>query len=345
MRKQNGFGLVILLTFLVTLGGLAMAGGSERFRAKFSLLNAVQINSELGQSRQALLSYSALYPYLYGPKGAGMGHLPCPDTDSLQLASTDWSINHGPNPPCGNNPMAVGHLPSHISFPEERYMIHAGSGRRVEYAVSASFINNPTNRPVNPEVISDLPVDLRHTALLKQHRSNTGSNAIHSSEIALTSKALMLAVRPSLAGWLIDKLKDQHTSVCELNQIALIQEEVDERCRHVRKLVLKCSVKDNPSDTWQTSSERFQSKLLLLFLADVVPDQYQCEKSIDEQIYIDYVPAKQHWFVRNGWLDWVSIDHDTLCVQYPRITCKLAYDNLRAHDRLREPLMLRWIPL
>ena len=127
----------------------------ERFRSNLSLLNAVNLNAELGQSRQALLSYSALYPYLYGPKGAGMGHLPCPDTDSLLLESMDWSINHGPNPPCGNGPVAVGHLPSHISFSEERYMIHAGTGRRVEYTVSSTVINNPTNRPVNPDLISN----------------------------------------------------------------------------------------------------------------------------------------------------------------------------------------------
>ena len=117
MRKQKGFSLVILLTSLVAIGGLSMVERRERFRSNLSLLNAVNLNAELGQSRQALLSYSALYPYLYGPKGAGMGHLPCPDTDSLLLESMDWSINHGPNPPCGNNPMAVGHLPSHISFP------------------------------------------------------------------------------------------------------------------------------------------------------------------------------------------------------------------------------------
>lgn len=345
MRKQKGFSLVILLTFLVALGGLATAQRAERFRSSFSLLNAVQLNAELVQSRQALLSYSALYPYLYGPKGAGIGHLPCPDTDSLLLESTDWSINHGPNPPCGNSPLAIGHLPSHISFPEERYMIHTGTGRRLEYEVSASVINNPTNRPVNPEIISNLAIDLPYTALLRQHHPNSRSNAIQSSEIALTSKALMLAVRPSLAAWLTDKLNDQVGSVCELSLIALEQKEQGERCREVGQLVLRCSTEENPSDTWQMTSESFQMMLLLLFLADEMPEQFQCEENIREKLFIDSVPAKQHWFVRNSWSDWVSIEHDTQCAQHPRIPCKLTYDSLRSQERLREPLTLRWIPL
>jgi hypothetical protein len=66
MRKQKGFSLVILLTSLVAIGGLAMVERRERFRSNLSLLNAVNLNAELGQSRQALLSYSALYTDLKG---------------------------------------------------------------------------------------------------------------------------------------------------------------------------------------------------------------------------------------------------------------------------------------
>jgi hypothetical protein len=224
-------------------------------------------------------------------------------------------------------------------------MIHAGTGRRVEYTVSSTVVNNPTNRPVNPDLISNFTANLQYAAHLRHHSSNSISNTIQPSEIVLTSKALMLAVRPSLAAWLTDKLNDQVGSVCELNQIALVQEDLDDRCPQIRQLVLRCSTEENRPDTWQSTSEYFQSNLLLLFLADVVPEQFHCKKSIQEQIYIDNVPAKQHWFVRNGWLDWVNVGHDTQCVQYPRVSCRLAYDNLRALERLREPLMLRWIPL
>lgn len=225
-------------------------------------------------------------------------------------------------------------------------MIHAGLGPRVDYTVSARVINNPGNYPVNPEQMSISPTDLQHIAILRQQVLRASTNRIHSSEIMLTKMALMLAVRPSVAAWLTGKFNVQGRSVCVLNQKTLLQEnlhEFDDRCRQVGQLVLRCRSEENLSNVWQATSEKFQSNLLLLYLADVISEQFQCAESAFEQIYIDYVPAKQHWLIRNGWLDWISVEHDAQCVQLPREPCRAIYFNLGVQETLLEPLIVRWV--
>jgi hypothetical protein len=346
IKKQQGFSLVILLTLLAAIGGYALTAMSASLRPSLSLASAVHINAELGQSRQALISYSAHYLYLYGPKGAGIGHLPCPDTSSLNSDATSWSVNQGPNPPCGNHPVAVGHLPSHISFPKGRYMLHAGFGPRVDYTVSDRVINNPGNHPVSPALMLAVSSNLQHAALIRHQALTFNSNRTISSEIIITKKALMLAIRPAVAAWLVEKLNDQGSLLCVLNQKILLPDnfyELGDRCHQLGQLAQRCNSEENASKVWQTTSEKFQSNLLLLYLADVVTEQFQCATSTLEQIHIDYVPAKQHWLVRNGWLNWISVKHDDQCVQLPLQICRLIYFNQRSPDAQPEPLVLRWI--
>jgi hypothetical protein len=346
IKKQQGFGLVLMLTLLAAIGGYTLSATSTSLRPNLSLASAVHINSELAQSRQALISYSAHYPYLYGPKGAGIGHLPCPDTNSLDSDATAWSVKQGPNPPCGTHTVAVGHLPSHISFPKGRYMIHAGFGPRVGYAVSGRLINNPANHAVNPAVKFTEPTNLQHSALLRQQTLTSNSNRIPSSEIMITKKALMLAVRPSVAAWLVEKLNNQGSSFCVRNQKIMLRNNIyglDERCRQFEQLVQRCSSEENATEVWRMTSEKFKSNLLLLYLADVISEQFQCATSTLEQIYIDYVPAKQHWLVRNGWLNWISVEHDAECVHLQLQICRLIYFNQRSQDAPPEPLILRWV--
>ena len=191
MQKQHGFSLVLSLTLLIAIGGFALAGKGAGLRSRFSISDAVLANGELGQVRQALLSYSAHYPYLYGAKGAGVGHLPCPDTDAPIFGVTDWAINRGPNPPCGSYPAAVGNLPSHISFPEGRYMIHAGFGPQVEYEVSERIVNNPASHSVNPELLIQSPVAHLPPARLRTKGIGTSLHSTMANEILLSSTALM----------------------------------------------------------------------------------------------------------------------------------------------------------
>jgi hypothetical protein len=336
MKNQNGFSMVLLLILLTAIGGYVSATMSTGSRLSISLASVILMNATLGQSRQALISYSAHYAYLYGPKGAGVGHLPCPNTDSVLNDMTGWSVDHGPNPPCGGSAVAVGHLPSHISFPEGRYMIHEGLGPRVDYAVSDHVVNNPGNHPVNPALMSILLMDLKQLAILQQRALTANPNRIRTIEVMLSKKALMLAVRPSVAAWIIEKIDNTGGSYCVLyrKKISLHElHELDDRCGQINQLVQQC----------RSDSDVFQSNLLLLSLADVIPKQFQCAKSALEQIYIDGVPAKQHWLIRNGWLDWVSVEHDAQCAQLPSKPCRPIHSNLGTLEIPLEPLILRWV--
>lgn len=346
MKKQSGFGLLLLLTLLVAISGYALAAMSTGLQSSISLAHAVRMNAALEQSRQALISYSAHYPYLYGPRGAGAGHLPCPDTDSLDSDTTSWSVKHGPNPPCGNSTVAVGRLPSHISFAEGRYMIHAGLGPRVDYIVSSRVINNPGNHPVNPALMLSLNATMQHSGLLRQWVPSSNLHRIKSSEILLTKNAHMLGIRPSVAAWLIEKLNNHTKSICALNQNSSIQDplyESDSPCLRIRQLYLQCGSEENSSTVGQATLDTFQYKRLLLQLADAIPEQFQCAQNALDQLHIDDVPAKQHWLIRNGWLDWIRVEHDAQCLQPPYNLCKLKYLNGRSLDTLHEPLMFRWV--
>lgn len=348
MEKQSGFGLLLLLTLLVAISGYALATMSTGLQPDISLAHAVRLNAALRQSRQALISYSAHYPYLYGPRGAGTGHLPCPDTDSLDSDTTSWSVKHGPNPPCGNSTVAVGRLPSHISFAEGRYMIHAGLGPRVDYTVSSRVINNPGNYPVNPALMLSSNATMQHSGLLRQWVPSSNLHRIKSSEILLSKTAHMLAVRPGVAAWLIGKLNDHTKSVCALNQKSLIQDflyESEGRCHRINQLFLQCGSEENLSTVSQTIFDNFQYNWLLLQLADEIPEQFQCARNALDQVYIDDVPAKQHWLIRNGWMDWVRVEHDAQCLQPPYDFCQLKYLNHRSLETLQEPLMFKWVSL
>lgn len=347
MRKQQGFGLLLVLTLLVAAGGYALLLVSPGVRANTSLTKTVRINSELGQSRQALLSYSAHYPYLYGPKGAGVGHLPCPDTDSLGKNVTQWSVKDGPNPPCGKYSEAVGHLPRHISFSKGRYMFHSDPLSRVDYTVSTRVVNNPQNNPVNPTLTATLREVKAYAALLRQNVGNTQSGQPQYFEYPLTNKALMLGVRPSVAAWVVDKYEEQASSVCFAFPIRLIDEAINDasnRCHEVYLLIRRCRDEAYQSAVGWGASKTVQSTRLALSLADDIPEYFECAENSLSQIFIDNVPAMQHWLVKNGWLDWIRIEYDPQCIEYLQPQCRPEYVNTNRQNTRVESVVIRWVP-
>ena len=351
---QKGISLVLILVILTAIGGVALTQLSVRLRSKITLSNAVSMNAELGQSRQALLSYAMLYPYLYGAKGAGVGHFPCPDTDSLNSGVTTWSSRNGPNPPCSSSPVSIGHLPSHISFPEGRYMIHASFAARVNYAVSAHVINNPSLHAVNPSLMSTSSAPRQQPVLLQQQASIFNSGYKFDSEAIVSKPALLLAVRVGLAAWFRGRMHKQDHTACRLKQnIKLddIENTYVGRCAQIKQLALHCraiqlSTKNKqqrePVAPWQKTEKELQGDLVMLYVADAIPHPYQCEKSVLAQIQIERVPAIKHWFVKNGWPEWIQMDHDVQCVPERENPCKPRFINLNKLESLSKPLQLHW---
>lgn len=339
--------MVMLLTVLAVIGGFSLAQMSSIKQPGVSLAGAVLVNSELRESRQALMSYTTLYPYLYGPRGAGVGHLPCPDSDSLDVTASNWSVKHGPNPPCGNGIVAQGHLPQHISFPTGRYMIHAAHGPRVDYAVSTQVVNNPANQAVNPALMLHAGKDQTYVALLQRSIGTHSSKLLQSSEVIVTKKALLQAARYGVAAWLADKINDQTNSTCDLDRIAYRPEKVqkpDEECHRLRRIIQQCRVAHSGDNGWRVRPGKFSSIIVLLMLADIVPERFQCALAVVEQLRIDKVPATVHWLLRNDWLDWIVIVYDAQCVQANPARCKATVDTPGIHEAVAESLVLRWMP-
>lgn len=139
---------------------VGIAGGGALWLAGLGLSGhasppSAAVRERLLGARRALLAHAAAYPEHYGPRGAGPGHLPCPDTDrwppSRGAARGGGTFDgEGPDPPCGEGAVAVGWLPRQVSLPSHREPFHHESARRLLYAVSTTVINNPLDRVVNP---------------------------------------------------------------------------------------------------------------------------------------------------------------------------------------------------
>lgn len=143
-RGTASGGFVLLAVAGVLLAGSAVASlYVPRDGAAPRPGRALDELTRLVAARDALLAYTTIYPELYGPGGAGPGHLPCPDTDdSFRLA--------GPNPPCGR--AVSGRLPAHVTVSSTRVGLDvAAGGAPIGYRVGAAVANNPARRPLVPE--------------------------------------------------------------------------------------------------------------------------------------------------------------------------------------------------
>ena len=159
-RAERGAALVALV--------LTLAGGALLWFAatdEAALERRVSARDRLLAARRALLSHVAAYPDVYGPRGAGPAHLPCPDTDTSLVVGTldgrDRALGaagatsafagDGPNPPCGGGALAVGRLPRHVTLSTHREAFHHEPAQRFLYALSTNYVNNPVGRPVGPD--------------------------------------------------------------------------------------------------------------------------------------------------------------------------------------------------
>jgi len=223
-NSQAGAALLVFFVLLASSGFAFLFGGSyivQSGRASYPTLND---RLELMQSRQALLSYSSLYPFLYGPRGAGPGHFPCPDTDSsVHFNALDWSRRAGPNPPCGSSIKTTGNLPSHINIGNKRYLVHSKIMSPVSYQVSTGVINNPVNRPVNPNFTFAEESPDWFPVLLRETTSYGGEGSHIVSEMPITNAALLQSLRPAVAAWFVNRVSELFGQACLASVVSSIE--------------------------------------------------------------------------------------------------------------------------
>ena len=378
------FGYISLLALLVLLSGSAgllklttlNTGGSSGLRA----VNAKQL--PLRHSRQALLSYTALYPWLYGPQGAGPGHLPCPDTDHSTVTDTQAQLKDGPNPPCGRQPLSAGQLPRRVNLSGGRYAFSSLASARLGYHVHSSVINNPLNRKVNPSLLLDDNNPVSALARISIPGSESVPTDARGVLSVITPASLLLAIRPGVAAWIIERMELLGTDSCVLKADAIVgshwapgtnsspgvsaesnpdelsmahaeQEEhkaLDKpqstRCQRSEALAGLCIGALEPQSRVTSTSAMDEKTALqiLLWLVDSIPELDACPDNIASLLTFDQVSLTRHWFYRNQWYAWIRVESLHGCENNESVQCKLNYRPTNALAELSEPLILESLP-
>lgn len=301
LRTESGYVVLAVLVLLVGAGSVWLSASSGSVVSAAIGFATVKERQGLVDARQSLLSYAALYASLYGPSGAGPGHLPCPDTDGFNLDHTSFvsgsdQTRDGANPPCASLIESSGLLPRHTVLPGYRYLFHAEPWQRYRYTVSGSFVNNPLNRLVNLEHLTDRQQNtLAVLSLLSSNEQLAASSPI-------TAKALLRAVSAAVADWVMLKSLSYNRSACSQHAVAsqaqASQESNASNCR---------------VNASQTPDCAFDDVLLLIIDSPFAPSD-DCILDILDSISIEGIPARRHWFVRNRWFESIVISSDDACV-------------------------------
>ena len=360
--SENGYALVMLLAVLTIAGGTLYAAQVSH-SASPTAQQALHAKRNLMSARQALLSYTTHYPYMYGPRGAGVGHFPCPDTDrGLDQDISAWSTRSGPNPPCGRLDASEGRLPAHVSYPTQRYMFDSGEGAPVRYRVSGEFINNPSNRVVNPTLLAREDT----IAIAKLVKKMSVRSLASESVSMITPTALLLAIKPAVSIWFVDKLNKLETMNCFVRDPIGQNHDTDtdtdtdtpltlpSRCEQLRQITSSCQQQSeypvsmsglfDPTgvDASVFLSRSSLSQLIVLLLADELPAAYNCDELAQSQLSIEQVPANTHWFVRNQWHFWIKFVAEDECFTAVDELCSMNSINRLSYANLAEPIFVQW---
>ena len=297
--KQSGYTLLLGLFALLSVSGIWVVSNAVSSRSSHA-----DYSMELQLAKQALISYSVNYIDHYGVQGAGVGHLPCPDTDKPTQTATDPWAHDGPNPPCGKHTVAVGWLPRHVDTASGRYHFHTRNRQRLWYAVSDEFVNNPVNRVVNPATVGRIAV-----------RSHNNIVAV------LTAPALdTTSVEPKV--WWEDH-KHQPSPIAFT--VIRTQDIIEPAKRRVASWLLSRvnSAKAEPPCA-------LSAELELLHWLSRKPSGSDCEAHKQalksEFVVFDGAPYARHWFIRNGWFNYIRFEFDSACFQELLGGCKFSAD-------------------
>jgi len=310
--KQHGYALLLSVFTLFLLGGFWLGGTSL-----FTPLSIREEVLELSRARENLMHYALSYIDHYGAQGAGLGHLPCPDTDMPSAqAESNWHLD-GPNPPCGHNAVQFGWLPRHVSVTDGRYHFHTRSRQRLLYAVSTNYVNNPLGHPVNPLSLGDIRVGQYDdvVAILATPRLETDAHLIPT--------------------WFLNREFDNRVTAFTLLRSSEIRPQLLQRAGAWLSALLNTSLQNHcvESDTLgycltptrhHDSCELTKPLSILRWLnlglrAETCAD-YQ--RVLENAFALfESVPLNRHWFIRNHWPWFIDIQIDEICMTIPVTVC------------------------
>jgi len=315
--NQRGYSLLLNLIVLLGVGSVWFAEITAKTPAQRVAQRADQTLA-LSQARTALISYAVNYIDHYGAQGAGIGHLPCPDTDEHDNTAADTWHRDGPNPPCGKSDVEQGWLPRHVNVRDGRYHFHTRSQQRLRYAVSGQFVNNPVGRIVNPSTdggfsfgrYTDVIAVLATPPLDEDLASNrfwlsAELMASHGSAYSLIRIADLR--KPSMqrvGGWLVGQLNNAMEQRCasadESGHCKLAEHDLS-HCDSTKKIVL-----------------------LHWLHTQVVPIDCESHEQylLSTFTLLEAVPIQRHWFMRNKWFEFVEISFVPDCLTNVEPACR-----------------------
>lgn len=307
-KRQSGYVLMAMLIAMLAVGGAWVGAVGVNSVAQrdtgmnFALTRDVQA---LIDARQSLLSYSTIYPNLYGPGGAGPAHLPCPDTDgygvaSAQVSSGELFRRDGSNPPCLSTHSAFGKLPRHTVLPGHRYQFHSELWQRFDYQVGAHLVNNPINRIVNTATPGKYP-ERPGLKISLRGKDDPGKTR---AQVVLTQSALLEVSAVYVAAWIIERVAKNRRSDCVSSPAPLSEVE-------------DVHIAPTQNDCLLANFECEQDELLVLLLDEPVAPPGECLVDSLNLYALEGVPARRHWLIRNQWLDVISIEYTQACKPAP----------------------------
>ena len=322
-KTHDGYVLLVMLVMILGVGSSWLGISMHSRQALLSPDSLSERDAQrLMDARQSLLSYATLYPWLYGPSGAGPAHLPCPDTDGYgeqgaQPESGMTQRRDGSNPPCASLLSSEGYLPRHTVLPASRYLFHSEPWQRFHYQVAGNVVNNPVNRVVNLELLSSTDdLALARISL----RSSIDSSTV--GQVIIRGQALRDSTAASVAAWVKARVATSSRSRC----VSLPNDGVasDAGVVHGAGVIPDAGVVPGSVDAdgsveicseQQSPSADCDADRLFSYLLDQ-PVQYSSDTCLVDNLQLNTlegVSATRHWFVRNLWHDWVDIGYGQGC--------------------------------
>ena len=202
-------GLLLGTTAYVSSVGLVLSCSRDS-RASHALYNI----KRSARVVDALIAHSVMYRDLYGPSGAGPGHLPCPDTDAQTTTQPALRAlsRAGPNPPCPLWPALRGVVPAHITVGVLRAGVDVEASRAfpLSYSVQSFVVNNPLGRVVNSTVLSQ-PITLAQVGVERYPWTLSRSPR----PLPLRASALQQPVHRRVSAWLVKQLNASNMVVSD----------------------------------------------------------------------------------------------------------------------------------
>jgi hypothetical protein len=312
--KQHGYVLLLVLSILIGGSGLWLSNeplhdtrGEQQRRQALMLIRA----------RDALISYAVSYIDLYGPRGAGPGHFPCPDTDSPGSANANspWR-GDSPDPPCGHGLVASGRLPRHVSLATHRYVFHTNAKQELTYSVSTRFINNPTNRVVHPGKRGTLRIDSSADVVAV-------ITAANQQKVLLRSADLRLPMMQRVGAWLLATLHMPAPRACNTEALACtLATPDDNQCQGIDVAAEPASHAVTITGVALLEWLADDDTMLPAACDDGAPSQTETEALL-EGVVLQY-----HWFVRNVWHAYVDLQLSPQCQLPSAVACRFHLQGL-----------------